>query len=208
MTEHVTHWLTAFTDGELSPRRAAQVEAHLAECQSCQTELENLQSLSLLLAEVPAASNLTPPETFVAQVGLQLPRKSSPNALQRTLRTSWRLAPIGLLGTWAFIQAVLIVSGLINIVLRVFPGGDQLIASLPNQNGAGLFSQFNIPEFTLFEVGAARFGIFPGIISPLGWGLLLNFGVSIIIGLLYLSWIASWWVQQNNFEKVAASNGT
>jgi hypothetical protein len=48
------------------------VEAHLAECELCQAELESLESLSDLLHEV-RAPEFTSAERFAAQVNLRLP---------------------------------------------------------------------------------------------------------------------------------------
>jgi predicted anti-sigma-YlaC factor YlaD len=205
MTEHVTHWLAAYADGELAQRRAAQVETHLTTCETCQTALAELQGLSSLLAEVPAVKNLTPPETFVAQVGLRLPRKSNQPSFAKSLRTGWRFAPVGLLGTWAFIQAALLVSGLITLGLRYLPIGAQIAANLPTHSEVGLLSQLKISGATFFEIGPTSIGIFPG--GWLSWGLLINVGLSVTIGVLYLSWIASWWVQNTEHKNLTASNG-
>jgi hypothetical protein len=71
----------------------------------CQAELEELRKLSALLQESPAPETLTQPERFVAQVALRLPRRPTQPAWKRTLEAGWRLAPVGLLGVWAFVEA-------------------------------------------------------------------------------------------------------
>ena len=101
-----------------------QVEAHLARCATCRAELEELRALAALLQESPAAESLTPPERFVAQVGLRLPRRPERPAWQRALETGWQLAPLGLLGAWAFVQAVFVVSSVVLGALRMGLGGD------------------------------------------------------------------------------------
>ena len=50
MSNHVTEWLNAYFDGELTGNRLHQVEDHLAECEACQAELESLQGFSELVA--------------------------------------------------------------------------------------------------------------------------------------------------------------
>jgi anti-sigma factor RsiW len=98
MTEHVTAWLGAYHDGELQGRRWRQVEAHLAHCATCRAGLERLRALAALLQESPAAGDLMPPERFVAQVGLRLPRRPERPAWQRGLEIGWQVVPLGLFG--------------------------------------------------------------------------------------------------------------
>jgi len=57
---HVTARLQAYYDGELDPRTAAAVEAHMAECEACLAEFEALETLSALLHELPAVTQLMP----------------------------------------------------------------------------------------------------------------------------------------------------
>ncbi len=45
--------LSAYVDGELTPHEAGELEAHLAQCQSCRAELDRLQSLKSLLGRLP-----------------------------------------------------------------------------------------------------------------------------------------------------------
>ena len=79
MSKHVTEWLNAYLDGELNGSQLQQVEAHLAECEACQAELESLERLSSLLHEVPAPE-FTSPERFAAQVNLRLPHRRTVNS--------------------------------------------------------------------------------------------------------------------------------
>ena len=130
MNEHVTPWMGAYHDGELHGRCLQQVEAHLAHCATCRAELEGLQAMSALLQESPAVEGFTPPERFVAQVGLRLPRRPAEPAWKRALETGWRLIPLGLLGAWAFVQAVFFVSGVVLRALRMGLGGDLLAGLL------------------------------------------------------------------------------
>jgi anti-sigma factor RsiW len=116
MTDHVSAWLAAYHDGELAERRAQQVEAHLAGCAACRAELESLRALSALLQESPAPEGLLPPEQFVAQVGLRLPRRPQRTAGQRALLLAWRLVPVGLLGTWVFLQIVFAIAWIVQLV--------------------------------------------------------------------------------------------
>lgn len=170
MSEHVTAWLNAYHDGELTGRQLNRVEAHLAECAPCRAELEQLRFLSAMLQESPALSESLPPEQFVAQVGLRLPRRQEEPAFQRALRVAWQLAPLVLLGAWAFLQTVLIVTVLTRVALGLGLGGETAATLLPAES-RGLWQ-----------------------------GVLLNLILSGVIALSYLSWLASWWSHHRQQE--------
>ena len=193
MTEHVTAYLGAYHDGELRGRRLRQVEAHLAHCATCRAELERLRALATLLQESPAAENLTPPERFVAQVGLRLPRRPVQTAWQRGLEIGWRTVPLGLLGAWAFVQTVFIVAGAVMIALRMGLGGDVVAGLLPaSQSGPWLAQALSLSEASLSDVGRIVLQLLSNG-GPWGWGVMLNLGSLVVIGLLYWSWLAIWW---------------
>ncbi len=193
MTEHVTAWLEAYHDGELRGLRLRQVEVHLAHCATCRAELERLRALTTLLHESPAAENLMPPERFVAQVGLRLPRRPAQPAWQRTLETGWRLVPLGLLGTWAFAQAVFIVAGVVMGVLRMGLGGDVVAGLLPASQQGLWFT--DLSGAGLNDVGRTVLQLLNNG-GPLGWTVTLNLVSLVVIGLLYWSWLASWWARR------------
>ena len=198
MTEHVTAWLGAYHDGELQGRRLYQVEAHLAQCATCRAELENLRALAGLLQTSPAAEGLTPPERFVAQVGLQLPRRPEQTAWRRGLEISWRLAPLGLLGAWAFVQAVSFVAGMVFVALRLGLGGDVTARLLPTApQGPSLAEILTIPGAGLNDVGQVMLRLLERG-GPLGWGFALNLLSLALIGLLYWSWLATWWARRRH----------
>lgn len=48
--EHVTDRLSAYIDGEMTPERRAQVEAHAAQCSACRDALAEVRSVSRLVA--------------------------------------------------------------------------------------------------------------------------------------------------------------
>lgn len=197
MTQHVTTWLGAYRDGELQARRNQQVEAHLARCAACRAELERLQTLAVLLQASPAAQGLIPPERFVAQVGLRLPRRPERPAWQRALELGWRLVPLGLLGAWASVQAVLVVAGVALAALQLGVGGDLVAGLLPAvQERLWLTEILGLPEVGLRDV----LRVIPHLLSnggPLGWATMLNLGALAVIGLLYWGWLASWWARQH-----------
>jgi hypothetical protein len=201
MTEHVTNWLGAYHDGELRGLRLRQVEAHLAQCATCRADLERLRALAALLQESPAAENLTPPERFVARVGLRLPRRPKQPAAaawQRALEIGWQLAPLGLLGVWVFVQAVFTMAGAVLVALRMGLGGDVVAGLLPaSQQGPPLSEIFSLSGASLGDVGQIVLQLL-SIRAPLGWGITLNLVSLVVIGLLYWSWLASWWARRQH----------
>ncbi|MBE9507324.1 MAG: zf-HC2 domain-containing protein, partial [Chloroflexi bacterium] len=153
MNQHVASWLGAYHDGELAGLRLRQVEAHLAQCETCRTELEGLRALAALLQESPAATGLVPPDRFVAQVGLRLPRRPTQPAWQRALETGWRLVPLGLFGAWAFVQAVFAVAGVVMLALRLGVGGEALVGLLPPVEASWLAQVAQLSGASLSDIG-------------------------------------------------------
>jgi predicted anti-sigma-YlaC factor YlaD len=166
MSEHINGWLVAYHDGELGERRSKKVAAHLENCEVCREELEKLSSLRLLLQENPEASDLMSLDRFVAQVGLRLQHRPTRTTFQRTLAALWILIPAGMLGIWAFAQALSSAVSLMEVALDLGLWGDL----------AGVFAATS--QNTL--------------LGSFSWKL----GVSIVIGLISLSWLASWWISQ------------
>ncbi len=202
MTEHATAWLAAYHDGELRGLRLQHVETHLAHCETCRTELEALQALTALLQESPVAEVITSPDRFVAQVGLRLPRRPVQPAWQRTLEAGWRLAPVGLLGAWAFGQAVFFVAGIVTGALRMGLGGDVVAGFLPvSQQGLWLSEVFSLSNVGLNDAGRIMLQMLSDG-GPLGWGVTLHLALSVVIGLLYCSWLASWWARRRHRTQI------
>ena len=193
MNEHVTPWIAAYHDGELGGRRLRQVEEHLVECEACRAELDELQCLSALLHESPAVEGLLPADRFVAQVGLRLPRRPTKPIWQRTLETGWRLAPAGLIGTWAFVQAVFIVTGIVLIVLQI-SGIDMLGLQQTGHSETWLTAAMN---YIGIGLGNTTMTILK-VLDMLRSGLVLYLTTTIAIVLLYWSWLASLWARRRH----------
>jgi anti-sigma factor RsiW len=115
MANHVTEWLGAYHDGELHGARLRHVEGHLAECATCQAELDEIRNLSALIQDTSSSGDFLPSERFVANLALSLPRQSE--QLQPCNAQNWlvRLIPVGLLGIWLFIDITLSLSSLVTL---------------------------------------------------------------------------------------------
>jgi hypothetical protein len=195
---HVTKWLQAYHDGELQGFRLRQVEAHLAQCETCRAELEGFRALTALLQESPAPQGLLRPDRFVAQVGLRLPRRPTQSTWHRVLETGWRLIPVGLLGAWVFVQAVFLTSSAVLWALEWGLGGDVVATLLPvSQQGSWWDEVLSLSSANLADLGQVALQLLSDG-GPLGWGVTLYLVVMIVIGLLYLSWLASWWARRQH----------
>jgi predicted anti-sigma-YlaC factor YlaD len=199
MTEHVTAWLNAYHDGELHGRYLRQVEAHLAECAGCRRELEQLAALTALLQESPLASTATPPERFVSEVGLRLPRRPEHPLWRRGFEAAWHLTPLSLLGAWAFVQTLFLVTGVVWLALQLGVGGDAL---------AWLVAPAPSPDAVAGLAGGSLAGVNRGLLylfrgrGSLAWGFTVNLALLAVISLLYWSWLASWWVRHHRQRQV------
>jgi anti-sigma factor RsiW len=203
MNEHVSAWLEAYHDGELDGRRLHQVKSHLAQCAACRAELDRLQALSTLLQASPAASHLTPPERFVAQVGLRLPRHPAQPLSDRAASLGWRLAPVGLFGAYAILQALFIVTGIVMLALRL--GGE------PARQSAAWFNSLGTGLNDLAPIGLPVLDSvlsIPDSVLAVSGGVVLYLGLMAVIGLLYWSWLATWWVRQHHHPQAAWEENT
>jgi len=191
MSKHITEWLNAYLDGELHGNRLQAVEAHLAECQTCQAELESLERLSSLLQEVPAPE-FTPPERFAAQVNLRLPHRQPATSEKKIIEIGWWMIPVGLLGTWIFISTSFLVSDILSVANNL-----GLLASASDWLVFGSSSQ------AYWSTTLSQFGILNE--NSLDWAAsteaftrtsLPQITLQVSIALLYLSWLAIWWARR------------
>jgi Putative zinc-finger len=195
MTEHVTEWLSPYSDGELHSARLSQVEQHLSECAECQNELEEMKELSALLHEAPPTENFLPAERFVSNLKLSLPRQPEHPRSGRILEMGWWLIPLSLLGAWLFLQVTFSLSSAATVASdtgllggsfswlqgHTIQGGSFIdtIVLFGNQigfAGQSILSLFNEADVIVSE-WTRRFL----------WEALLAFA--------YLGWLFSWWVR-------------
>jgi len=197
--EHILPWLGAYLDGELTSEQRAQADAHLAGCTACQGELEGWIALSNLLRAAPAPASPVSDADFAAGVIARLPKRepfqSVGKPAVRFFHLAWKFAPLGLFAAWAFIQAVAQVSGGLLLAVELSPAGAQAMQILLPY-AAGEDIPFSLLQMDLLQslLGQAPVNL-PAVdlISPLA---LVNLLVLLVLGALFLSWLASWWVYQ------------
>lgn len=112
--EHVLQELEAYYDGQLHGAQQKRIAAHLEICTECRAKLARLERLSALLGEVPVPKGQLTPERFTAQVRLQLQPREAP----ARRRHHW-VIPALLVGAWAFLEAVWVVSSGLLIALTL-----------------------------------------------------------------------------------------
>ena len=195
MPEHISEWLGAYLDGELHGSRLQQVEQHLAECPHCLAELEEMQALSSLLHETAPAGDFLPTERFVANLTLNLPRQPERTQPRKFLEIGWWLTPVGLLGTWLFIQ---ITSALSDVALFAADAG------LLGSNLAWL--RGNPPQMGWFVAVMNLFGNQVGLVGQVALSELHEIHLfvtkaagsllpQLILAVLYLGWLTTWWLR-------------
>lgn len=195
MSRHVSEWLSAYYDGELHGSRLREVESHLAECSFCQAELESMESLSHLLQEVPAPE-FSAPEMFASQVSLRLPHTRAALPVNRFFEVGWWMVPVGLLAAWVFISTTSLLSGVLSAA-----------SGLGVLSGISDWLSFGPADDIYLSATLAQSGLLSG--SGLGWVETIEtftrtslplVSLQVSIALLYLGWIAVWWVRHTRRE--------
>lgn len=191
MSNHVSEWLNAYHDGELRGNRLRSVEAHLAECELCQAELDSLADLSDLLQEV-RAPEMVSAERFAAQVNLRLPRSRSVPPGTRLTEVGWWMIPVGLLASWVFISTALILSDVLSMAgnLGLLSGLSEWLASGPENN---VYLSTTIGQAGLLSGNGLNWAESLETITRVSVPQII---LQVSIALLYLSWIAIWWARR------------
>jgi hypothetical protein len=195
MSDHILELLGAYLDGELHGRQLHKVEAHLAECGTCQAERESLQALSGMLQEAPAP-DFPLPERFAADVNLRLARRPVTPMHRKALEVGWWMIPVGLLMAWIFISTTSLVSNMVSAANGI---------GLLNGASTGLFS--GTADQAYWSESLGQFGLLSG--DGLNWAeqtelfsqtAIPEITWQVSIALLYLCWIAIWWARHTRQE--------
>jgi anti-sigma factor RsiW len=186
MNEHADRWIDAYLDGEMPAGQRHHAEAHLAQCPACRELLARRSSLSALLQEAPATAGFKPEKQFLAEVGLQLPRQPTASLPRsQTLSLAWYAVPVGLLLVLAFTQVVFI----LNTALALIPGAP---AALLSQTSALTALPVTLPAPVNDLLGQTA------LFNLADWGWLTGPVIFVLVGLLYLGWLASWWARSRH----------
>lgn len=199
MKTHPTQWLNAYHDGELSSEQFQVVQKHLETCSDCQEQLSQIAHISQWLQTVPKATHRQPADVFVGQVIARLPAKT-PKTIQQTWRVYWLMTPVLLVGGWAFMQALIFISGLL-LQFDI----NQVFSQV--EIGSRTFLQ----EFFTLIVLPGPYTWLSGVITLLPGSnalhlTLLHFLVSSICSILLASWLASWFMYNRHISITTLEN--
>ena len=192
--DHIIEFLGPYLDGELRVSQVKKIEYHLETCDQCRSELIELKNLGVLLQDNAMLPPMKPENQFAAEVGLLLERQPEPTTLQRVMVTGWKAIPVGLAGTWLFVQTSVIVTTLLFSVSRFapeLPGIDRLTQTPEPSvlsNALGSLSQPLITQVLEIITKLLQIDI------PLNWQIPVFTLLSFAIGIVYMCWLASWWV--------------
>jgi hypothetical protein len=192
MSEHVLNSLNAYYDGELSPNQMRRVERHLAQCSTCREAYDDIVATSAWLHNIPAPQ-MAPAEKMAADIALLLPREQEKPRSQSSTSTIWWIVPIVLFLIWVLVGSTHFVSnllltandfGLITIDPALFTGQsiNQLIFSTFIENLSKL-----LPKDLSWMIDTQDF-LRENVVRSV---------IYISIAMLYMSWIAIWWANQN-----------
>lgn len=196
MNGHVSEWLGAYLDGELSALRLRIVQTHLTECAACRSELEGLRRVSAMLQSAPAPE-FTPADNFAARLALQLPRREIVDKPAGRPSLLWCLLPALILSAWFFYQTVLAISGLAGAL-----DGAGLYGGAPGDGShslwfsllTGLFGGWlGGPGQSILAVADRLSLLAADIFGRLFW--------QALIGLIYIAWLAGWWIWRSSRQQ-------
>ncbi len=191
MPDHKFELLNAYLDGELTSAQCQNLESHLEDCPECQAELESLASLAGMLAEAPLPI-FTEPEQFAADLAPKLPRQPKARAASARIifNEKWWLMPVGLLLVWGVFSAVTWGSTFMGAV-NIF-GLDTDLSLRSSISASALLGQIGLikPDVLAWLIPSEAF--LRQFFSQLGWQL--------SFAMLYLSFMALWWAQNNRSE--------
>jgi hypothetical protein len=191
--EHVTHWLGAYLDGEVTEKLRVEIEEHLQGCLACQAELERLdQLLSLLHAEPPLVLH-TSDSAFSRQVLDRINRPVLP-LWQRIFQVGWRLAPLVIFTMWAFFQGISWMSSLVLFGMTWIPGMSnafQVMAPLTKVGGDTLWS--DLLQMSLVNPTVHQAADSVAWLEPSALLILFNLALIFVLAGLFVGWLASWW---------------
>jgi hypothetical protein len=181
MNGHLEAWIDAYLDGELYAAQKQEVDAHIAQCESCRDLLGQRKNLTALLQGIPPARGLKPEARFVAEVGLQLkPRRETGQIRPQVPRLVWQYFPVVLLLALAFVQTVFTLTNIVGMI----PGANQILASRTT------FLQ----QLPMLPGEVSDLLNLLGVFNPLNWNLFTGMAVVLLISLIYVGWLAGWWV--------------
>lgn len=187
MHEDMRNLLNAYLDGELYGSRLLEIKHHLTVCTSCRETLKELRLVSEILQADPLPAFL-PAEQFAANLLLRLPHRPLHAQPPKPGSTAWWLVPAVLLGGWAFVQAILLLTNWVTAANLLGLLGEDFWL----KTGAGIFWL----EWAkgLFSSGQMQATLtFLSQLGSLGRGIWQSLLWQAALVILYWFWLTLWW---------------
>ena len=121
-------------------------------------------------------------------------RQPETTALQRVLVAGWKAIPVSLAGTWIFVQTSSIVTALFTGISRVapeLPGIDRLTPAPASSVFSNALTGITQPLIAQVLEGITQY---LQVDIPVTWQVPIFTVLPFFIGILYVCWLASWWV--------------
>jgi hypothetical protein len=198
MNKHIEHLIDVYLDGELPSQQVHKFEAHTATCKTCRNALLARQQLSALIRDVPVVDISRTSVEFADDIldaldggyAQTVPWWFELRGLYAEIRTwmldlrvqqvGWVSVPIMLLLASVFIRSV----GILNTIFSLVPGSDALLGQVFDFLTPASFVQVDrfwggaLGQMISFDIG--------------DWTLFTGLFASLLIGFLYVAWIAGW----------------
>ena len=187
--------LNTYLDGELHGIRLREMQTHLAACDSCRSELEELRRVSNLLHAAPVPE-FRPVDRFVSNLALRLPRRTLQERPPRPVSLLWWLMPAGLLSAWFFVRTAFAITDVVSVA-----GLAGLLGQANTWLSAGEQQSLLMLVLNWFSAGQAA-GMGQSMLSLLktvnGFSsdLFSGFLWQALIVMLYWGWLAAWWLKR------------
>ncbi len=201
MNEHIDKLIQLYIDEELDSKQRGPVEMHLKECEVCSQKYQVALKLSVLLQEQEPVELKNNSEQFVSQLMLQLPAIKAEPFWNRLGKTMYVLIPAILLAAMLFIRTTTVTNIILTGADFIGLGGEAGNSLITEPLFDGFVSPLDIAGFEIFDTGSLiwnRIGSF----NLFGIDIINAFVLPLLLGLLAVSWMIGWWVDQDKKQAV------
>jgi hypothetical protein len=191
MHDNIRNLLNAYLDGELHGTRLLEVKMHLASCETCREELKTLRQVLNLLHDTPTPAFL-PVERFVANLTLNLPRRTLADRPPKPGSPVWWLVPAVLMAAWFFAKTVFTLT---SVVTAANTAG--LLENVSWLNSEQQWLWISMAQ-TVFGIETETHPLLSTLneVSVFGINWFNGFLWQAAIVLLYWGWLTVWWIRR------------
>ncbi|MHC1784394.1 MAG: anti-sigma factor [Anaerolineaceae bacterium] len=182
MKDDMTELIDLYLDGETGPLETRKIEDHLLKCEDCSKIVAQRRRLSELIQAHPRVVSSKSDRQFAREVMDRINHQPETTRINvSSLEPGWIGIPLVLVVGLTFIQAVWVESSVVRFIPQVREVLD------PNQ--------FLLPfSFALPSEFIRVIEFLPGL-NLWSWPWSSAVVISAALGVLYVSWLAGWWVK-------------